>query len=126
MSADETQPVHPEDELNQAAPSEVVGVLDLQLTSVALGPDYPAVAISAEIGRVAIAAARVDEQYALLLSALHAGRRTTGTSRTCVAAPVGGCVTRRSTGWRSCSRKNCWRTPARPCGLPTRHSIIGT
>jgi hypothetical protein len=74
MSGDETQPVHPEDEHNRAAPPEVVGLLNVQLTSVALGPDYPATAISAEIGRVAIAAARVDEAYALLLSALHAGR----------------------------------------------------
>ncbi len=76
MSGDETPLVHHEDELNQAAPPEAVGVLNVQLTSVALGPDYPATAVSAEIGRMAIAAARVDEEYALLLSALHAGRRT--------------------------------------------------
>jgi hypothetical protein len=76
MADHETAPVHHEDELNHPAPPEVVGVLNVQLTSVALGPDYPATAISAEIGRVAIAAARVDEEYALLLSALHAGRRT--------------------------------------------------
>lgn len=43
--------------------------------SSALGPDYPPVAISAEIGRVAIAAARVDQEYALLLRALHGGMR---------------------------------------------------
>ena len=54
---------------------EVVGVLRFELSSIALGHDYPATAISAEIGRVAIAAARVDQEYALLLSALHAGRR---------------------------------------------------
>lgn len=54
---------------------EVVGVLGFQLSSVASGPDYPATAISAEIGRVAIAAARVDQEYALLLSGLHAGAR---------------------------------------------------
>lgn len=75
MSGDQTRPVHPADEPNHADPPEVVGVLNVALTTVALGPDYPATAISAEIGRVAIAAARVDEEYALLLSALHAGRR---------------------------------------------------
>ncbi len=39
---------------------EVVGVVRFELSGLALGPDYPATAISAEIGRVAIAAARVD------------------------------------------------------------------
>lgn len=52
-----------------------VAVLRVELSSVALGPDYPATVISAEIGRVAVAAARVDQEYALLLSALHAGDR---------------------------------------------------
>jgi len=54
---------------------EVVGVLRFELSGLALGPDYPATAISAEIGRVAIAAARVDQESALLLSGLHAGER---------------------------------------------------
>ena len=54
---------------------EVVGVLRFELSGFALGPDYPATTISAEIGRVAIAAARVDQEYALLLSGLHAGER---------------------------------------------------
>lgn len=54
---------------------EVADVLRFDLSHVALGPDYPATEISAEIGRVAIAAARVDQEYALLLQALHAGNR---------------------------------------------------
>lgn len=53
----------------------VVGVLHVELSGLNLGPDYPATTISAEIGRVAIAAARVDQEFALLLSALHAGAR---------------------------------------------------
>lgn len=55
--------------------AEVVGVLRFELSSLVLGPDYPATAISAEIGRVAVAAARVDQEFALLLSGLHAGAR---------------------------------------------------
>jgi hypothetical protein len=54
---------------------EVLGGLHLELSGLNLGPDYPATAISAEIGRVAIAAARVDQGFALLLSGLHAGAR---------------------------------------------------
>lgn len=62
-------------ERDEAVEPEVVGVLRFELSGLALGPDYPATAISAEIGRVAIAAARVDQEYALLLSGLHAGDR---------------------------------------------------
>jgi hypothetical protein len=58
-----------------AGQPKVVGELRVVLSAVALGPDYPPTAISAEIGRVAIAAARVDQEYALLLHALHNGRR---------------------------------------------------
>jgi hypothetical protein len=54
---------------------DTVGVLHVSLSAVNLGPSYPLSAISAEIGRVAIAAARVDQGYALLLHALHAGQR---------------------------------------------------
>ena len=50
-------------------------MLRLELSGLNLGPDYPATTISAEIGRVAIAAARVDQEFALLLSGLHAGAR---------------------------------------------------
>lgn len=50
-------------------------VLRFKVNAVNLGPDYPPTAVSAEIGRVAIAAARVDQEYALLLHALHAARR---------------------------------------------------
>jgi hypothetical protein len=70
---DEAKPTQPETE---SVESESVGVLRVPLGGVALGPDYPATAISAEIGRVTIAAARVDREYALLLSGLHAGKRT--------------------------------------------------
>ena len=66
----EFQLSQPDDEPNEA---EVVGVLHVALSSLALGPDYPATTISAEIGRVAIAATRVDQESALLLSGLHAG-----------------------------------------------------
>jgi hypothetical protein len=72
MPDDETKPRHPG---RQSVESEIGGVLHVPLSKVVLGPDYPATAISAEIGRVAIAAARVDQEYALLLSGLHAGRR---------------------------------------------------
>ncbi len=65
----------PLSERDEAVEPEVVGVLRFVLSGLALGPDYPATAISAEIGRVAIAAARVDQEYALLLSGLHAGDR---------------------------------------------------
>lgn len=47
---------------NAAVEPEVVGVLRFELSGLALGTDYPATAISAEIGRVAIAAARVDQE----------------------------------------------------------------
>ncbi len=60
---------------DEAVEPEVVGVLRFELSGLALGTDYPATAISAEIGRVAIAAARVDQEYALLLCGLHAGDR---------------------------------------------------
>lgn len=66
-----------------AGQTEVVGELQVTLSAVALGPDYPPTAISAEIGRVAVAAARVDQEYALLLHALHSGKRATGPSKTC-------------------------------------------
>lgn len=62
-------------ESDVAVEPEVAGVLRFEFSGLALGPDYPATAISAEIGRVAIAAARVDQEYALLLSGLHAGDR---------------------------------------------------
>jgi len=62
-------------ERDEALEPEVFGVLRFELSGLALGPDYPATAVSAEIGRVAIAAARVDQEYALLLSGLHAGDR---------------------------------------------------
>jgi hypothetical protein len=68
----ESQLSQADDEPNKP---EVVGVLHFELSSLVLGPDYPATAISAEIGRVAIAAARVDQESALLLSGLHAGQR---------------------------------------------------
>jgi len=68
----ESQLNQPDDEPSKP---EVVGVLRFELSGLALGPDYPATAISAEIGRVAIAAARVDQESALLLSGLHAGER---------------------------------------------------
>ncbi len=58
-----------------AGQTRVVGELQVTLSAVALGPDYPPTAISAEIGRVAVAAARVDQEYALLLHALHSGKR---------------------------------------------------
>ena len=51
------------------------GTLSFELHAVALGPHYPAAAIAAEIGRVAIAAARVDDGYARLLEGLHGGQR---------------------------------------------------
>jgi len=60
---------------DEALEPEVVGVVRFELSGLALGPDYPANAISAELGRVAIAAARVEQEYALLLSGLHAGDR---------------------------------------------------
>ncbi len=60
---------------DEALEPEVVGVLRFEVSGLALGPDYPATALSAEIGRVAIAAARVDQEYVLLLSGLHAGDR---------------------------------------------------
>ena len=50
-------------------------MLHVEFSSLALGPYYPATTISAEIGRVAIAATRVDQESALLLSGLHAGER---------------------------------------------------
>lgn len=72
MSNAESQLSQPDAEPNRP---EVVDVLRLELTGLNLGPDYPATTISAEIGRVAIAAARVDQEFALLLSGLHAGAR---------------------------------------------------
>ena len=62
-----------DDKDREAASAEVeeTVIVDLSL----LAPDYPPAAVSAEIGRVAIAAARVDEALALLLHGLHAGRR---------------------------------------------------
>jgi len=71
-SDDESHARQPDDDPREP---EVVGVLHGALIDVALGPDYPPTTISAEIGRVAIAAARVDQEYALLLSGLHAGER---------------------------------------------------
>ncbi len=62
-------------ERDETLEPEVAGVLRFELSGLALGPDYPATAISAEIGRVAIAAACVDQEYAFLLSGLHAGDR---------------------------------------------------
>lgn len=74
MPIDDSDDVPAEADDEPAEP-DIAGVLHFELSSAALGHDYPATAISAEIGRVAIAAARVDQEYALLLSALHAGRR---------------------------------------------------
>lgn len=47
----------PLSERDEAVEPEVVGVLRFELSGLALGPDYPATAVSAEIGRGAIAAA---------------------------------------------------------------------
>lgn len=71
---EEDRPAPPGEPAPRGQP-EVEGVLRFDLSHVALGPDYPPTATSAEIGRVAIAAARVDQEYALLLQALHAGNR---------------------------------------------------
>ncbi len=45
----------------------------LAFTHLALGPHYPPADISAEVGRVAIAAARVDEMFVRLLEVMHCG-----------------------------------------------------
>ena len=63
--------------VNDETPYPTTGTtFEVRLSHVALGPDYPPALVSAEIGRVAVAAARVDQELALLLQALHAGRRS--------------------------------------------------
>lgn len=54
---------------------DVVGTATFFMADIYIGPHYPPAAISAEIGKIAIAAARLDSGYALLLHALHAGDR---------------------------------------------------
>jgi len=85
-------------ERDETLEPEVAGVLRFELSGLALGPDYPVTAISAEIGRVAIAAACVDQEYAFLLSGLHAGDRAHWTSTTFAAVAALYCATSRWTG----------------------------